>query len=124
MYTKYTGCLTSLTALSSFLGCHLLDLLNVLVTNRQNVKSLTNSIELFMTSDLLNMLKPDYRGEYISRIVTNEIRKLRHKVRIADIMEKKRNGRKKYSNRDDRLECGVWYKILVPMVSDEYWDKE
>ena len=70
------------------------------------------------------MLKPDYRGEYISRIVTNEIRKLRHKVRIADIVEKKRNGRKKYSNRDDRLECGVWYKILVPMVSDEYWDKE
>ena len=68
------------------------------------------------------MLKPDYRGEYISRIVTNEIRKLRHKVRIADIMEKKRNGCKKY--RDDRLECGVWYKILVPMVSDEYWDKE
>jgi len=68
------------------------------------------------------MLKPDYRGEYISRIVTGEIRKLRHKVRIADIVEKKRNGCKEY--KDDGFECGIWYKILVPMVSDEYWDKE
>ncbi|CAG8556939.1 10810_t:CDS:2 [Paraglomus occultum] len=95
-------------------GCHLLELMNVLVTNRQKVKSLTNSIEHFMASDLLNMPKPDYRREYISCVVTGEIRKLRHKMRIADIVEKKRNECKKY--KDDEFDCGAWYKILVPMA--------